>query len=40
MATAVATKMPSNLKAMKKRMTGKRSKRNFTRGAGLDLGKN
>src|SRR5438552_7271507 len=30
MATAVATKMSVNLNATKKRMTGKRSKRNFT----------
>jgi carbon-monoxide dehydrogenase large subunit len=31
-ATPVATKMSANLKAMKKRMTGKRSKRNFNEG--------
>jgi len=29
MATPVATKMSASLKATKKRMTGKRSKRNF-----------
>ena len=32
-AAAVATKMSLTLKAMKKRMTGKKSKRNFNRRA-------
>ena len=31
-ATAVAAKMPANWKATKKRMTGKKSKRNFNAG--------